>query len=250
MAQQLITAAHKPWYRALVVLLLTTGIRRSEAVNITLEDLDLENGQVLIKGKGDKQRVVPLAEQAIEAIQSYLPHRTKNGSRHLFVSAYGGHAVHGRVVNAMLATTIRKAGLEGQGITPHKLRHTFATHLIRNGVDVRTVQELLGHSGWRQPPSTCTPTHVPSRPQWGSWVAKGGGPPTCPARGAVPTRRPAIVPCREWPGGTQIGFLPAPSKRPQGTQLQRDRSRRWRGYQLSSGQPHCQGLRLRRTILE
>jgi site-specific recombinase XerD len=151
MAQQLIAAADKPWYRALIVLLLSTGIRRSEAVAITLDDLDLparpgENGQVLIRGKGDKQRVVPLTDQAIEAIHAYLPHRTKTRSRHLFVSAYGGHPIQGRVVNAMLAGTIRKAGLQGQGITPHKLRHTFATHLIRNGVDVRTVQELLGHA--------------------------------------------------------------------------------------------------------
>jgi len=145
-AQALIAAAHKPWYRALIVLLLSTGIRRGEAVSITLDDLDLENGQVLIKGKGGKQRVLPLTEQAIEAIQAYLPHRTRDGSRHLFVSAYGGHPIQGRVVNAMLATTIQRAGLAGQGITPHKLRHTFATHLIRNGVDVRTVQELLGHS--------------------------------------------------------------------------------------------------------
>ena len=145
-AQALIAAAHKPWYRALIVLLLSTGIRRGEAVSITLDDLDLENGQVLIKGKGGKQRVLPLTEQAIEAIQAYLPHRTRDGSRRLFVSAYGGHPIQGRVVNAMLATTIQRAGLAGQGITPHKLRHTFATHLIRKGVDVRTVQELLGHS--------------------------------------------------------------------------------------------------------
>lgn len=146
MAQQLIAAADKPWYRALVVLLLSTGIRRSEAVAITLDDIDLEHRQLLIRGKGDKQRVVPLTDQAVEAIQAYLPHRTKTRSRHLFVSAYGGHPIQGRVINAMLAGTVRKAGLEGQGITPHKLRHTFATHLIRNGVDVRTVQELLGHS--------------------------------------------------------------------------------------------------------
>jgi site-specific recombinase XerD len=146
MAQALIAAAQKPWYRALVVLLLSTGIRRSEAVAITLDDLDLENRQLLIRGKGGKERVVPLTEQAVEAIQAYLPHRTKSPTRRLFVSAYGGRPIQGRVVNAMLTTTIRKAGLEGQGITPHKLRHTFATHLIRGGVDVRTVQELLGHS--------------------------------------------------------------------------------------------------------
>ena len=128
------------------MLLLSTGIRRGEAVSITLDDLDLENRQLLIRGKGDKQRMVPLTEQAVEAIHGYLPHRTKTKSRHLFVSAYGGHPIQGRVVNAMLAGTIRKAGMEGQGITPHKLRHTFATHLIRKGVDVRTVQELLGHA--------------------------------------------------------------------------------------------------------
>jgi site-specific recombinase XerD len=146
MAQRLIAAADKPWYRALVVLLLSTGIRRSEAVAITLDDLDLEKRQLLIRGKGDKERVVPLTEQAVEAIQAYLPHRTQTQSRHLFVSAYGGHPLHGRCINRMLAIVIRKAGLEGQGITPHKLRHTFATHLIRNGVDIRTVQELMGHS--------------------------------------------------------------------------------------------------------
>jgi len=146
MAQRLVAAADKPWSRAMVILLLSTGIRRSEAVAITLDDLDLEKRQLLIRGKGDKERVVPLTEQAVEAIQAYLPHRTQTQSRHLFVSAYGGHPLHGRCINRVLGIVIRKAGLEGQGITPHKLRHTFATHLIRNGVDIRTVQELMGHS--------------------------------------------------------------------------------------------------------
>jgi len=146
MAQQLIASADSPWTKCAVVLLLSTGIRRSEAVGITLDDIDLENRQLLIRGKGDKERVVPLTDQAVEAIQAYLPHRTKTQSRHLFVSAWKGQPIHGRCINRMLKIVIQKAGLAGRGITPHKLRHTFATHLIRNGVDIRTVQELLGHS--------------------------------------------------------------------------------------------------------
>jgi len=146
MAQRLIAAADSPWTRCAVVLLLSTGIRRSEAVAITLDDLDLEKRQLLIRGKGGKERVVPLTDQAVEAIQAYLPHRTKTQDRHLFVSAWKGQPIHGRCINRMLKIVIQKAGLAGQGITPHKLRHTFATHLIRNNVDIRTVQELLGHS--------------------------------------------------------------------------------------------------------
>ena len=146
MAQQLIAAADTPWTKAAVVLLLSTGIRRSEAVGVTLDDIDLEKRQLLIRGKGDKERVVPLTDQVVEAIQAYLPYRTKTQSRHLFVSAWKGHPIHGRCINRMLKIVIEKAGLAGQGITPHKLRHTFATHLIRNGADIRTVQELLGHA--------------------------------------------------------------------------------------------------------
>ncbi|MCJ7822325.1 MAG: tyrosine-type recombinase/integrase, partial [Armatimonadetes bacterium] len=149
MAQKLIAAADKPWTKALVVLLLTPGIRRAEAAGITLDDLDLERRQLLVRGKGSKERVVPLAEQAVAAVREYLTHRVTTESRHLFVSARAGHRgrpIHPRVVNAVFDRVVRKAGLEGRGITPHKLRHTFATFLIRTGADVRTVQELLGHS--------------------------------------------------------------------------------------------------------
>jgi len=147
MAQRLVAAAtDDPRLKALVVLLLSTGIRRSEAVGITLDDLDLENRQLLIRGKGNKERVVPLTEEAVEAIRDYLQQRKPTKSNHLFVSTNGGHRIHGRVINKLLDRVLHSAGLADQGITPHKLRHTFATHLIRNGVDIRTVQELLGHS--------------------------------------------------------------------------------------------------------
>ena len=145
-AQQLIASASKPWQKALVILLLSTGIRRTEVVTTTLDDLDLDQRQVLIRGKGGKEPVAPLTEQAVEAIREYLNWRVKTGGRHLFVSTTRGHAIQGRIVNRILNRILRRAGLQDQGITPHKLRHTFATHLIRSGADIRTVQELLGHA--------------------------------------------------------------------------------------------------------
>jgi len=145
-AKQLLEAAHTPWHRALVALLLFAGLRRSEVTAITLDDLDLEHGQLLVRGKGMKQRAVPLAPLVVHAIQEYLRCRPHTDSLHLFVSRVGGRPLPGRVTNRMLSTVLDKAGLGDEGVTPHRLRHTFATQLIRNGVDVRTVQELLGHA--------------------------------------------------------------------------------------------------------
>jgi integrase/recombinase XerC len=144
-AQQLVAAADRPWTRCLVILLLTTGMRRSEAVAITLEAIDLDNGQLLVHGKGSKERTVPLTQEATEAIRHYLQRRKKTDCQRLFVSQMG-EAIQGRIVNRILNRVVAQAGLKGRGITPHTLRHTFATHLIRNGTDIRTVQELLGHS--------------------------------------------------------------------------------------------------------
>jgi site-specific recombinase XerD len=142
----LLEAAHTPWHRAMIALLLFAGLRRSEAAAITLDDLDLENAQLLVRGKGAKQRVVPLTPLVVEAIHEYLPCRPQTESQHLFVSRVGGHPLHARVAGRMLQHVLQRAGLGEEHITPHRLRHTFATHLIRNGVDVRTVQELLGHA--------------------------------------------------------------------------------------------------------
>ena len=99
---------------------------------------------MLIRGEGAKERVVPLTRQAAEAIRHYLEHRTKSADGRLFVSRTG-EPIRAGVVNRMLNRIVTSAGLAAKQITPHRLRHTFATHLIRNGVDVRTVQELLGH---------------------------------------------------------------------------------------------------------
>jgi len=145
-ARALLEAAHTPWHRALLAILLFAGLRRSEAAAITSEDLDLDHGQLLVRGKGAKQRVVPLTPLVVEAIREYLPCRPETQSNHLFVSRVGGRPIAGRVINRMLKKVLEDAGMDEQGITPHRLRHTFATHLIRNGVDVRTVQELLGHA--------------------------------------------------------------------------------------------------------
>jgi integrase/recombinase XerC len=145
-AGALLEAAHTPWHRAMIALLLFAGLRRSEVAAITLDDLDLENAQLLVRGKGAKQRIVPLTPLVVEAIREYLPCRPQTESQHLFVSRVGGHPLHARVAGRMLQHVLQRAGLGEEHITPHRLRHTFASHLIRSGVDVRTVQELLGHA--------------------------------------------------------------------------------------------------------
>jgi site-specific recombinase XerD len=144
-ARRLLEAAHTPWHRALVALLLFAGLRRSEAAAITLADVDMEHGQLLVRGKGSKQRAVPLAPPVVEAIAAYLALRPHPGSAHLFTSRVDGRPISGRVVARMLSRVLQEAGLE-HAATPHALRRTFATQLIRQGVDVKTVQELLGHA--------------------------------------------------------------------------------------------------------
>jgi len=143
-AQQLIGAANSPFERAILLLMLTAGLRRSEVGSIRLEDVDLENQALLVHGKGAKQRMVPLMPQTAEAIRAYLPTRPESDQPYLFLSPQGRRLAND-FLNRALRRILARSGL-GKRITPHMLRHTFATHLVRNGVDVRTVQELLGHS--------------------------------------------------------------------------------------------------------
>jgi site-specific recombinase XerD len=143
-AQQLIAAAESPFERAMLLLLLTAGLRRSEVGAIRLEDVDLENHALLVRGKGAKQRMVPLMPQTAQAIHDYLAVRPEVNQPHLFLSPQGQRLAND-YLNRTLRRILARAGL-AKRITPHMLRHTFATHLVRNGVDVRTVQELLGHA--------------------------------------------------------------------------------------------------------
>jgi len=143
-ARRLIAAADSPFERAMLLLMLTAGLRRSEVGAIRLEDVDLENQALLVRGKGAKQRMVPLMPQAAEAIRSYLAIRPEADQPYLFLSPQGQRLAND-YLNRTLRRILARSGL-GKRITPHMLRHTFATHLVRNGVDVRTVQELLGHS--------------------------------------------------------------------------------------------------------
>jgi len=132
--------------RAMLETLYASGLRVSELINIKLEDLKLELGHVLVRGKGDKERLVPLGRAAQEAIRDYMGQgRTVllNGrvSPHLFVRRGGGRLSRQRawqMVNAASATVTHAS--------PHTLRHSCATHMVENGADLRTVQTILGHA--------------------------------------------------------------------------------------------------------
>jgi len=137
--------------RGLLELLYATGIRVSELVGLNLQDLDLEAKNVKVIGKGNKERWVPFGREAQEAIRAYLLVRKKLMIRSrkpeteaVWLNRLGGR-LSSRSVRRILDRTIIRAGLQQQ-ISPHILRHTFATHLLQAGADLRVIQELLGHA--------------------------------------------------------------------------------------------------------
>jgi integrase/recombinase XerD len=136
--------------RALLEVLYATGARISEAVGLAVDDLDLGDSTVLLSGKGGKQRRVPLGSFAARAVQAYLVQARPalvaagKGTPMLFLNARGG-PLSRQSAWVVLRTAAERAGLAA-GISPHTLRHSFATHLMEGGADVRVVQELLGHS--------------------------------------------------------------------------------------------------------
>jgi integrase/recombinase XerD len=135
---------------ALLELLYGTGARISEAVGLDVDDLDLESGAVRLRGKGSKERVVPLGSYASDACGAYLT-RARPGlatvgkaTPAVFLNARGGRLSR-QSAWTVLTRTASRAGLT-VAVSPHTLRHSFATHLLDGGADVRVVQELLGHS--------------------------------------------------------------------------------------------------------
>jgi integrase/recombinase XerD len=136
--------------RALLELLYGTGARISEAVGLALDDLDLVDGTVLLRGKGSKQRLVPVGSYARAAVDNYLVRgrpllaQGGAGTPALFLNSRGGRLSR-QSAWAVLVRTAERAGVT-KDVSPHTLRHSFATHLLDGGADVRVVQELLGHA--------------------------------------------------------------------------------------------------------
>jgi tyrosine recombinase XerC len=129
--------------RAILETFYSTGMRISELVGLSLDDLDFIGGVVKAKGKGKKERLLPIGEKALTAIKGYLDKRQKPADA-VFLNKNGGR-LSDRGVRNIVSKYIRITSLR-QGISPHTFRHSFATHLLNRGADLRSVQELLGHA--------------------------------------------------------------------------------------------------------
>jgi integrase/recombinase XerD len=136
--------------RALLEVLYGTGARISEAVGLDIDDLDRSASAVVLRGKGGKQRMVPVGSYALRAVEAYLVRARPalaaggRGTPRLFLNARGG-PLSRQSAWAILRVAADRAGLAA-AVSPHTLRHSFATHLLDGGADVRVVQELLGHA--------------------------------------------------------------------------------------------------------
>ncbi len=132
--------------RAILELMYACGLRVSEAVDLKIGDMDIDAGILTCKGKGSKTRRVPIGKSAVEWLKHYLTIRRKKENieiKNLFVTS-SGRPLNRQVIFKFIKEYAEKAGLED--VSPHTLRHSFATHLIQHSADIRSVQQLLGHA--------------------------------------------------------------------------------------------------------
>jgi integrase/recombinase XerD len=134
--------------RAMLELLYATGIRVTELINLQLSSLDMGLGLLRVTGKGNKQRIVPANPTALAIVRRYLEDgrpRLLKGGGHLFIRYGEGRGMTRQAFWAAIKLNGRKAGIFHH-LSPHILRHTFATHLLEGGADLRSLQEMLGHA--------------------------------------------------------------------------------------------------------
>ena len=132
--------------RSILELMYACGLRVSEVVNLKLHDIDIDGGVLTCTGKGSKTRRIPVGTSAIEWLKSYLAQRRKTENieiDNMFVSAAGRKLTRQAIYSSIIELA-EKAGLHG--VSPHTLRHSFATHLVQNNADIRSVQQMLGHA--------------------------------------------------------------------------------------------------------
>jgi integrase/recombinase XerC len=146
--------------RALLELAYGTGVRCAELVSLDVDDVDLDERMVRVLGKGRKERIVPFGRRAQQALREYLAGRTGTAARAsaLFLNRYGSRLTD-RYVRKVVSDRVKAVALHRK-ISPHTLRHSFATHLLERGADLRAIQELLGHTSLS---TTQRYTHVNAR---------------------------------------------------------------------------------------
>ena len=130
--------------KAMIEMLYATGMRISELINLKITDIDLERSVLKVLGKGSKERLIPFGEKALDSLNSYLEKRKKSLAKEVFISNRGKKMTR-TAFWQRIKIYLSREGLK-DSISPHTLRHAFATHLLNRGADLRSVQLLLGHS--------------------------------------------------------------------------------------------------------